>query len=343
MRTSTSGRTARGPVRCHAVARQVARDQVEHAGHRRGAGEPQDRDGARRRTPCRSRCRGSRAPGRPAPGRWRVAAGLELPAGDQQRGDEAAGDQEDAHDRGGRGQQPLGAADPSGGRCLGVAGVALDVGHHRDAGLEAGHAERELGEDQQGRRRPSDGLPCWAVSAGRPVGDHGGSLAMCHERRRRSPRRSAPGRSPTSTTAMPIASVKPRRKTPPSSASRTSVISIWWPCEDRRDVRVLDDVRGRVGGREGHGDDEVGGREAEQHQHEQLALPERTAAAPASRSSPAPCGHSSRDPAVDRQRAEQGQRDQDQGRERARAGRRRAPRCPAGSRGWRSSRRRSGT
>ena len=33
---------------------------------------------------------------------------------------------------------------------LGVAGVAADVRHHRDAGLEAGHAQRELGEDEQG-------------------------------------------------------------------------------------------------------------------------------------------------------------------------------------------------
>ena len=34
------------PLRGHAVARQVARDDVEQAGHRRGAGEPEDQDRA---------------------------------------------------------------------------------------------------------------------------------------------------------------------------------------------------------------------------------------------------------------------------------------------------------
>ena len=35
------------------------------------------------------------------------------------------------------------------GPVLGVGGVAADVRHHRDAGLEAGHAQRQLGEDHQ--------------------------------------------------------------------------------------------------------------------------------------------------------------------------------------------------
>ena len=35
-----------GPLGRHAVARQILRHQVQQADHRRGAGEPQDRDGA---------------------------------------------------------------------------------------------------------------------------------------------------------------------------------------------------------------------------------------------------------------------------------------------------------
>ena len=80
----------------------------------------------------------------------------------------------------------------------------------------------------------------------------------------------------------------------------------------------------------------------EQDQDEELALPERQQPlqhrdrALAVRALP-------RHPAVDRQRAEQGQRDQHQGGDGREQRRRRARRCPAGSRGWRSSRRRSGT
>ena len=114
---------------------------------------------------------------------------------------------------------------------------------------------------------------------------------------------------------MPIASVNPRRNTAPSSASRNRVIATWWPVRNERQVRVLDQVRGRVGGRQRHRDDEVGRREAEQGQHEQLALPERQQ----------PLEHRDRalavrallgHPAVDRERAEQGQGDQHEGRDR---------------------------
>ena len=46
--------------------------------------------------------------------------------------------------------------DPARGVLLGVPGLALDVGHHRDAGLEAGHAQRQLGEHQQRDRDHHD-------------------------------------------------------------------------------------------------------------------------------------------------------------------------------------------
>ena len=90
---------------------------------------------------------------------------------DQQGGDEAGGDQEDAHDHRGGGEQPPGAADPARRVGLGVAGVALHLRHHRDPGLEPGQAERELGEDQQ---RDADHHPGAGVVGGqrrRPVGD----------------------------------------------------------------------------------------------------------------------------------------------------------------------------
>ena len=45
------------------------------------------------------------------------------------------------------------------------AGSPRDVAHHRDAGLEAGHAERELGEEVSETAIMSAGLPCSAVRA----------------------------------------------------------------------------------------------------------------------------------------------------------------------------------
>jgi hypothetical protein len=45
--------------------------------------------------------------------------------------------------------------------------------------------------------------------------------------------------------------------------------------EERLEVRVFYQMGGGVGSGQGHGDDEVGGGEAQQHQDEDLALPER--------------------------------------------------------------------
>ena len=71
-----------GPLRRHAVAGQVARDQVEHARPSPRRRRTRGSRWWRRRRRCRSRCRGTRAPGRPAPGRspsppgWNSAAGI---------------------------------------------------------------------------------------------------------------------------------------------------------------------------------------------------------------------------------------------------------------------------
>jgi hypothetical protein len=84
--------------------------------------------------------------------------------------------------------------------------------------------------------------------------------------------------------------------------------------EEARDQRVLQDMGGGVGGREGDGDDEVGGHKAEQDQDEELALPPRQE----------PLQHRDRaltvgtlggDAAVDREGAEHGQQDEQDGRD----------------------------
>ena len=60
------------------------------------------------------------------------------------------GDQEGAHDDGGGGEQAAGAPDAARRVFLGVVGRALDLGHDGDAGFEAGQAQGQFREDQQG-------------------------------------------------------------------------------------------------------------------------------------------------------------------------------------------------
>ena len=229
------------------------------------------------------------------------------------------------------------------GLLLGVAGVALDQRHHRDAGLEAGQAERQLREDQQRDARPSS-AGCRAAVVSAVVQ----SATTLRVRRRRAT--SADGdhddvqrevdADQDDRDADRLAEAP--RKTAPSSAISTRVIATSWPCSSAGTKRVLDDVRGGVGGRQGDRDHEVGGDEAEQHQDEQLALPPATAAAPASRSSPRRAGSPRRRGGTPAARRAASARPAPAWRS-ARARRRRGRRCRAGSRASRSSRRRSGT
>jgi hypothetical protein len=106
-----------------------------------------------------------------------------------------------------------------------------------------------------------------------------------------------------------MASVNPLRKMAPSSDQHQRDADLM-PVQEPGDQRVLQDMGGGVGGREGDRDDEVGGHETEQDQDEQLALPPRQE----------PLQHHDRalamgalggDAAVDREGAEQGQQEQD--------------------------------
>ena len=128
----------------------------------------------------------------------------------------------------------------------------------------------------------------------------------------------------------------------PARRASSSVSSTGWWSRLPRHERVLDDVGGGVGRGQRDGDDEVGEGEAEQHQHERLAPPARQQllehqdAALAVRAA-------GRHLRVDGQGHEQRDQDQDQGGHRRQRRRRPGTRCRAGSRGSRSSRRRSGT
>ena len=94
VKSSTSGRVALRPLGRHAVARQVARHEVQQAGHRRRAGEPQDRDRAQvvdraeHLAEIAVREVRERAARRPAPPSWNAAGGISSVV------DDAAADQE---------------------------------------------------------------------------------------------------------------------------------------------------------------------------------------------------------------------------------------------------------
>ena len=72
--------------------------------------------------------------------------------------------------------------------------------------------------------------------------------------------------------ATAMASPYPRRNTA-ASASRSAQVTASRIAQHRAEQRVFHRVLRRVRRGEGHGDDEVGGGEAEQAEHEELARP----------------------------------------------------------------------
>src|SRR6185369_9381949 len=141
----------------HAEARKVAGDEVEQAGHGRGAGQSQDED-------RREVVDGAEGPAQVAVSEegegasGRLAALAIVRGRDEQRGDEAREDQHHAHDSG-RSAQELARVGDAATRWTVLArilpGVALTSVHERhdgDPGLEAAQAEREPWEDDERTR-----------------------------------------------------------------------------------------------------------------------------------------------------------------------------------------------
>ncbi len=301
------------PVRRHAVAGEVAGQQVEHARHGGGTGEPEDRDGGQVVDAAEGVAEvlvgqvGERAS-------VGLAALLEGFLRDQQGGDEAGGDQEHAHDQRGGGEQLAGAADPAGRLLLGVVRVALDVRHDGDAGLEAGEAEGEFGEGHQGDADHGDDVAVLGGERVRPVGHDSRGAEDVVEAGDDDDHveREVDGNQDD---GQPDRLAEALEEDAAEQGDQHQGDDHLLAGQGAVQVRVLDQVGGGVGGRQGDGDHEVGGREAEQREDEQLALPERQQAfqhrdrALAVRALP---GH----PAVDRQGAAEGDDDEDDGRHR---------------------------
>ena len=117
-----------------------------------------------------------------------------------------------------------------------------------------------------------------------------------------------------------MASRNPFRKMAPSASSSDDRHGDRM-VQPRGNERVLDDVRGRVGGRQRDRDDEAGGREPEQAQDDGLALPPREQVLEHRDAALAVRAHLG-DAVVHRQRAEQRDQHEDERRDRReRAGR----------------------
>ena len=144
-----------GPLRRHAVARAGSAGSGSACRPSPRRRRTRGSRSSRRRTSCRRRCRGTRAPGRPARGRWPGRRPRTAPAGiSSVVTNELVTRKTLIITAAVVSSRLVPRIRPAGPR-LGVGRVATDVRHHRDPGLEAGHPERELGEDDQ--RDPDHG------------------------------------------------------------------------------------------------------------------------------------------------------------------------------------------
>jgi hypothetical protein len=195
-----------------------------------------------------------------------------------------------------------------------VVGTATDQGHDGHAGLEPGQTQGQLGKDDHRDRHHSQRA---AVAGGHqlpPVHDQlrvGGQVLEGHDDHDKvegqvdgdEPDRDADGLG------------EALEEDPAQQRDQEQRDRDLLAVQEAGDQGIFQDVGGGVGGREGDGDDEVGGHEAEQGQDEELASPPRQQ----------PLQHGDRalavralggDAAVDREGAEQGQQDQQDGRDR---------------------------
>ena len=197
------------------------------------------------------------------------------------------------------------------GFCLGVRCVAADLRHDGDAGLEAGEAQGQLREDQQ---RDAHHHQRVAVGRGQgqpPVVD-GDRLAEDLEDRRDDHDDVQPEVEPHEDDGDAdrlLEAAQEHRGEHGQQDQRHRDVLALHPVGGEG---VLDGVGGGVGGGERHGDHEVSGGEAEQHQDQEFPAPARQQPLQHG-DGPFTARAFAGNPAVHRQRAQQGHGDQDQG------------------------------
>ncbi len=260
-----------GPGRRHPVAGQVAGYQVEEAGHGGCTGELEDGDRADvvERSEALTEVLVCQIGQRPA---LRFIAVHERGCGDKQGGHEARGDEEPAHDQGGRGEQLPGAGDAAFGVLFGVVRPVLDLGHDDDAGFEPGQAQRQSREDQEGDADHRQGVAVLDGQQGPPVldglrrdGDLPGGSHDDHEIEDQEHGNNDDGDAD----GFPEPAEEDDGEEQQEPERHRHFLSV----QPGRREWILDQVGCGVRGREGHGDGETGGGETEQYEHEHLAPP----------------------------------------------------------------------
>ncbi len=139
--------------------------------------------------------------------------------------------------------------------------------------LEAGQAERELGEDDRRDADHDEDVAVFLGQGGRPVGDDvalGGHVPQAGHHDDRVEREVDADQGDGDADRLQEALEEHRAEQRDQYQGDDHLLVV----EGRFQVRVLHEVGGGVGGGQGDGDEEVGGREAEQGEDEELALPE---------------------------------------------------------------------
>jgi len=147
--------------------------------------------------------------------------------------------------------------------------AAAQQRHHRDAGLEPAHAEGELGEDEQAEQSERRRVPAHDQRLP-PAGEDlrvGGNLEEGAAERHQVEQQVGHAKGRRHPDRLPEAHQEDDRQRDQQGDQQALVAG---PGVQQR---VLDRVLGGVRGREGDGDDEVGGGEAQQDQHQDLGGP----------------------------------------------------------------------
>src|SRR5215208_5302064 len=261
------------PLRGHPVARQVAGNDVKEPGHSRGSREPQDGYGGEV-VGCTEGFAevvvgevGERPPAGASPL-------LELPGRDEQGGNEAGGDEIEAHYQGRNGQHLARVADAPFWAHGIVFRVAAYERHHAHPSLEAREPQ---GQPRKHEQRHPDHDQRVAVVGGQgalPVGeglrlDEDVVEAYGHDHEVK--QQVSPDYEHCYANGLLEAFEEDGAQHPEQQKGRADLPTV----QEAWHERILDDVHSGVCGREGYGDDPRRRNEPQQAEHQQLAFPER--------------------------------------------------------------------
>ncbi len=213
-------------------------------------------------------------------GQERQGAAVGLPAllerlgGDEHRGDETAAQQVDAHDDGGRGQELARVPHPAGQLLFGGGALGGHQRHHADTRFEAGQAQDQQREGHQRRSDDATEPAAGGGECGGPVGQ-GTRLrdgvvysdADNHRVHQQEHRHQRDGDGDGLGEAQ--------QEHPAQDQEQHHRDGHRLTLQERRQVRVFQQVDGGIRGRQRDGDDPGCGDKAEQDQDKNLAPPER--------------------------------------------------------------------